>query len=69
VTKRGVPIAKLVPLRAAEPRDSRRERLARAGLLRLGAGRIRGSVLRVPKGPSVGESVMHALLSERRQGR
>jgi prevent-host-death family protein len=69
VTERGVPVAKLVPLRAAERRDSRRERLARAGLLRLGAGKIRASFLRVPKGPPVGASVVQALLNERRQGR
>lgn len=69
VTERGVPVAKLVPLRAAESRDSRRERLARAGLLQLGSGRIPRALLKPPKGPRVGDSVLEALLEERREGR
>ncbi len=70
VTERGVPIAKLVPLGREESRDSRRERLIRAGLLIPGRGRIRKELLRPPKGdPRVGREVLEALLEERREGR
>ncbi|PYO38284.1 MAG: prevent-host-death protein [Candidatus Rokuibacteriota bacterium] len=70
VTERGLPVAKIVPLRGAERADSRRERLARAGVLQLGTGRIRGSLLKPPKGrANVGAGVLRALLAEREEGR
>jgi len=70
ITERGHPVAKIVPLRADETRDSRRERLARAGVLQLGTGRIRASLLKPPKGPAgVGAGVLKALLEEREEGR
>lgn len=69
VTERGRPVAKLVPLRAAEKRESRRERLARAGLLQLGSGRVHASLLRAPRGPRVGTGVLKALLAERAETR
>jgi prevent-host-death family protein len=69
ITDRGRPVAKLVPLGPAERRESRRERLARAGLLQPGSGRIRGALFKPPKGPLVGAGVLRALLAERREGR
>ena len=70
VTERGLPVAKIVPRRGAERTDSRRERLARAGVLQLGTGRIRGSLLKLPKGrANVGAGVLRALLAEREKGR
>jgi prevent-host-death family protein len=70
ITERGLPVAKIVPLRATEARESRRERLAKAGLLQLGSGRVRASLLRPPKGPvEVGAGVLGALLAEREEGR
>jgi len=69
VTERGLPVAKIVPLRSSEGAESRRERLARAGVLQLGTGRLRPSLLKPPRGPRVGDSVLEALLEERRQGR
>jgi prevent-host-death family protein len=69
VTERGLPVAKLVPLHAVEERASRRHRLARAGLLHLGAGRVRAALLRAPRGARVGASVFKALLAEREEGR
>jgi prevent-host-death family protein len=66
VTERGAPVAKIVPLRIAEAPESRRARLARAGLLRLGSGRLRASLLKPPKGSTkVGSGVLKALLEER----
>jgi prevent-host-death family protein len=68
ITERGRPVAKLVPLRPAEQRGLRRERLARAGLLLPGTGRLRASLLRPPRGPNVGGGVLKALLGERGEG-
>lgn len=69
VTERGMPIAKLVPLPAAENRRSRRQRLAAAGLLHLGRGRIRRSFFPVPKAKSAGPTLLECLLEEREAGR
>jgi prevent-host-death family protein len=69
VTERGVPVAKLVPLRGAGSDQGRRQRLARAGVLQLGSGRLPAELLRPPKGRPVGASVLEALLEERREGR
>jgi len=69
VTERGLPVAKVIPLRAAEGLDSRRERLAKAGLLQLGSGRISPILLKPPKGPRRGFGVLKALLEERAEGR
>ena len=70
ITERGVVVAKLVPLEAAERRDSRRVRLAKEGRLILGRGSLPRSLLSPPKGdPMVGASVLAALLEERAKGR
>lgn len=69
ITERGRPVAKLVPLAASEGRESRRERLARAGLLQPGRGRVRASLLKAPRGPRDGTGVLAALLAEREHGR
>ena len=68
VTHRGQPVAKIVPIVPAERRDSRRERLVRAGLLIPGSGRVRRT-LRAPTGdPAKGRAVLDALLQECREG-
>jgi prevent-host-death family protein len=69
VTERGVPVAKLVPLRGSGADQVRRQRLARAGVLQLGSGRLTPDLLRPPKGRPVGARVLEALLEERREGR
>jgi prevent-host-death family protein len=69
ITERGRPIAKLVALHARERAESRRERLARAGLLIPGTGRLRAALRKPPRGPAVGAAVLHALLEERAEGR
>ena len=69
VTERGVPVAKLVPLRGLGGDQARRQRLARAGVLQLGSGRLPADLLRPPKGRPVGARVLEALLEERREGR
>ena len=70
ITDRGSPVAKLVPIDAAQKRDERRQRLAAGGLLKLGRRRMPKSLLVPPKGPAnIGEAVLSALLSERAEGR
>ncbi|MEX2146442.1 MAG: type II toxin-antitoxin system prevent-host-death family antitoxin [Candidatus Rokuibacteriota bacterium] len=69
ITERGRAVAKIVPLATEGGRDSRRQRLARAGLLQLGRARIRASMLNAPSGPPVGTSVVDALIDDRRHGR
>jgi prevent-host-death family protein len=70
ITDRGSPVAKLVPIDAAQKRDARRQRLAAGGLLKLGKRRMPKSLLVPPKGPAnIGEGVLSALLAERAEGR
>jgi prevent-host-death family protein len=69
VTERGLPIARIVPLEAAERRATRDERLIRAGLMRPGrhGGRVSKALLKrlPPSGPSLG--VLDALLANREE--
>jgi prevent-host-death family protein len=70
ITERGVPIAKLVPINAARKRMTRRQRLAAAGHLTLGKGRVPKELLEPPPGDRrVGQGVLAALLAEREEGR
>ena len=70
ISDRGSPVAKLVPIDAAQKRDARRLRLAAGGLLKLGKRRMPKSLLVPPKGPAnIGEGVLSALLAERAEGR
>jgi prevent-host-death family protein len=70
ITERGKPVAKLVALRDTKRGTSRRERLARAGVLVLGKGRLRQVLRKPPKGsPAIGTGVLRALLEERAEGR
>jgi prevent-host-death family protein len=67
VTERGVPIARVVPLDEAERKSTRRLRLARAGLIKTGRGRLPKLLQTPPTGESVGPGVVDALLAERRE--
>ena len=67
VTERGVPVAKLVPIEPAE-RGSRRERLAAAGVLKLGTGKLPAWFFEDPL-PRSNASVLEALLDERKENR
>jgi prevent-host-death family protein len=68
VTERGVPIARVVPLDEAERKSTRRLRLARAGLVKPGRGRVPKLLQAAPTGDAVGASVLAALLAERGEG-
>lgn len=65
VTERGVPIARLVPLEDGERRQTRRDRLVRAGVLRPGRGQLRKGLQCPPQGAATGAGVLEALLEER----
>jgi len=70
ITERGRPVARLVALQGTAKTESRRERLARAGVLTLGKGRVRPALRRPPKGSAwIGAGVLAALLEERSEGR
>ena len=69
VTDRGVPVAKLVPLTRSQQREGRRARLARAGVLQLGSGRISKALRKPPKGMPIGAAVLRSLLADRRESR
>lgn len=69
VTERGVPIARLTALEPTERRATRRDRLAQAGTLRPGKGRMRRGLLTPPGGDDEGGSVLEALLADRRESR
>ncbi|MDP2320577.1 MAG: type II toxin-antitoxin system prevent-host-death family antitoxin [Acidobacteriota bacterium] len=65
ITERGVPVARVVPLDEAERKSTRRARLARAGLLKAGRGKLPKWFLQAPAGEPSG--VLEALLEERRE--
>ena len=66
ITERGVPVARVVPLDEAERKSTRRARLARAGLLKAGRGKLPKWFLQPPAGKPSG--ALEALLAERREG-
>jgi prevent-host-death family protein len=65
ITERGVPVARLTGLEMAERRATRRDRLARAGTVKAGRGRVRRELQTPPAGEAVGADVLTALLAER----
>jgi prevent-host-death family protein len=69
VTERGIPVAKIVPLRSSEA-GGRREELARHGVVALGKGRVRALLRIAPRGNvDLGGEVLSALIQEREDGR
>jgi len=68
ITDRGVPVARLTGLEATERRATRRDRLARAGAVKPGKGRVRRGLQTPPEGEPLGAAVLAALLAERGEG-
>ncbi len=68
VTDRGRPVARLVPYDEGRKRDPDIERLARAGLIRLGRGRLRDELLQPSPVKDPEGKVRQALLEEREEG-
>ncbi len=65
ITERGVPIVRVTPLDDAERKSTRRLRLARAGQIKPGRGRVPKVLQSPPEGERTGEGVLGALLAER----
>ncbi len=69
VVERGKPIAKLVPLSKDSHENDTLRDLARAGLIRLGTGKLPAGFWKLPR-PKDGESRgLKALLADRSEGR
>lgn len=68
ITDRGVPVARLVPLDAAERRTTRRLRLSKTGIVRPGRGKLPRVLQSPPEGPPIGKDVLDALLADRGDG-
>src|SRR5262245_35001523 len=70
ITDRGVPVARIEPVRASDDPTGQMERLVRSGVVRAGTGTLSAEFL---SGPTValpkGVSVVDALIEERRTGR
>ena len=68
VTDRGRPVARLVPYDTGRKRDPDIERLARAGLIRLGRGEFPKELLEASPVADPEGKVRQALLEEREEG-
>src|SRR2546428_14022858 len=70
VTERGRPIAKIVPLaRDGSPDSSHLLELARAGMVRLGSGRLPEGFWKMPRPKDKRGLALKAFLEERAEGR
>ena len=70
VTERGKPIAKIVPFpREAGIESARLAEMARAGLIRMGTGKLPDGFWKMPRPKDAQGSVLKALLEERAEGR
>jgi prevent-host-death family protein len=68
VTERGVPIARIVPIRRASPDLESLRDLERQGLIRLGRGQLPRDFWKLPRGRDAKGAVLKALLDERDSG-
>jgi prevent-host-death family protein len=68
ITDRGVPVARLESVSSSSDPTGRRERLARAGVVRLGSGAVPAEILAGPTTRLPGASLVEAVLEERRSG-
>ena len=70
VTERGKPIAKIVPIGREQPEVSAHLiEMARAGLIRLGSGKLPKGFWKMPRPADPRGAVLKALLEERESGR
>ncbi len=70
VTERGRPIAKIVPFpKGGSLEDPHLLGLARAGLVRMGSGRLPSGFWRMPRPKDKRGAALKALLAERAEGR
>jgi prevent-host-death family protein len=70
ITERGKPIAKIVPLpKNGSSISPHLQELARAGLVRLGSGKLPPAFWKLPRPKDPKGEVLRALLEERAEGR
>ena len=70
ITERGKPIAKIVPLSHKETGiPPHLQELVRAGLVRLGSGKLPRNFWKLPRPKDPKGMALHALLEERAEGR
>lgn len=70
ITERGKPIAKIVPLpKDAASMASHLKELAKAGLVRLGSGKLPAGFWKLPRPKDPKGLAVKALIEERREGR
>src|SRR3954471_16596915 len=70
ILDRGTPVARLEPVVSDSEHDARLKRLVRSGIVRTGTPSNLADVLAtLPPRPTADESVLEALLEERRTGR
>lgn len=69
VIKRGKPIAKLVPLSKDSHESETLRDLARAGLVRLGTGKLPAGFWKLPRPKDRQDRGLKALLTDRSEGR
>jgi len=70
VTDRGLPVARIEPVRMGADSSARLRRLERAGIVRAGTGPLSLDLLRTPgPRPADGASAVAAVLDERRSSR
>jgi prevent-host-death family protein len=69
VTERGRPVARIVPLHGEEELSARSAEAARAGILKVGPGRLPPGFWERPRPRDESGAAVGALLDERRDGR
>jgi len=69
ITRRGRPIAKIVPLLETMELSAHMSELARNGLIRLGTGKISKDIWKLPRPSDKQGKGLQALMDEREQGR
>lgn len=71
ITDRGKPVARLVPVAAADEKTRKKSLVSmeKQGLIKLGSSRLPRNFWRMPRGDDPGGLVLRALLEEREEGR
>ena len=69
ITDRGKPVARLVPVSRAKIARDALVQMEKQGLIKLGSGKLPKDFWSMPRPEDPGESVLNALLDERKAGR
>ena len=69
ITDRGKPVARLVPVSRAKISRDALVQMEKQGLIKIGSGKLPKDFWSMPRPEDPGESVLNALLDERKAGR